>query len=128
MEIRSLGYATDIALLAMSGSIVEQFGDHAIVRSPHNPSHWWGNFLLLGSMPARRDQSGWIARFHEAFPHSTHVAIGIDVDYGSAEALQGFSEAGLGVNCFVVMTASVVELPAVADDAVVLRPLRSDHD
>lgn len=128
MEIRSLGYATDIALLAMSGSIVEQFGDHVIVRSPHNPSHWWGNFLLLGSMPARREQSGWIARFHEAFPHSTHVAIGIDVDYGSAEALQGFSEAGLGVNCFAVMTASVVELPAVADDAVVLRPLRSGDD
>lgn len=41
MEVRSLGYRTDLALLRLGGSEFEDRGDHLVVRTPHNPTFWW---------------------------------------------------------------------------------------
>ena len=51
MHVSSLGFRTDLALLADSGSVVEDRGTHLVVRSPENPSYFWGNFLLLAEPP-----------------------------------------------------------------------------
>ena len=51
MEVASLGLQTDLALLERSGSTIEDCGDHLVVRTPDNPLHWWGNFLLLPRPP-----------------------------------------------------------------------------
>src|SRR5215470_5926613 len=47
VEVRSLGYRTDLAILALEGSQVTDHGDHLVIRTPGNPDYWWGNFLLL---------------------------------------------------------------------------------
>ena len=47
MEIRSLGLRTDLVLLRLGGSVVEHHDDHVVVRTPDNPTYWWGNFLLV---------------------------------------------------------------------------------
>ena len=49
--IRSLGYRTDLALLTLGGSTVQQRDGYLVVRTPANPLHWWGNFLLLPYLP-----------------------------------------------------------------------------
>jgi hypothetical protein len=51
MDVHSLGFRTDLALLTASGSVVEDRGTHLVVRSPDNPSYFWGNFLLLAAAP-----------------------------------------------------------------------------
>ena len=53
MEIRSLGYRTDLMVRAREGSLVEDRGDYLVIRSPGNPAFWWGNFLLLELAAAR---------------------------------------------------------------------------
>jgi ribosomal protein S18 acetylase RimI-like enzyme len=123
-----LGFAADLAILVASGSTIEDAGDHLVIRSPQNPLHWWGNFILLRSMPAPGEQPIWVNRFQEAFPGATHVAIGIDVDHGRVEDLRGFTEAGLSADCFAVMTASGIEQPTVVDETLTLRPFGSDGD
>jgi hypothetical protein len=55
MDVVSLGCRTDLALLQLGGTQLEDRGDHLVVRSPHNPGHWWGNFLLLEAAPAPED-------------------------------------------------------------------------
>jgi hypothetical protein len=42
VDVRSLGLRTELALRVLSGSLVEDRGDHLVVRTPDNPTFWWG--------------------------------------------------------------------------------------
>jgi len=128
VDVTSLGYTTDLALLALGGSVMEDRGDHLVVRSPHNPTHWWGNFLLLAGMPATEDCPGWLERFHETFPAAAYVALGVDVPDGTAEDLAWFAGRGLSVEAQTVMTATEVHAPRSRNDDAVCRALASDAD
>lgn len=128
MEVRSIGFTTDLALLALGGSSVEDRGDHLVIRTPSNPSHWWGNFLLLDGVPPPDEQTSWIDVFHAAIPSAHHVAIGFDEARGNLDALSGFTDAGLAAECATVMTAAAVAPPTTPDDGVVARVLESEAD
>ena len=68
MNVRSLGFRTDLALLERAGSTIEDCGDHLVVRTPSNPTFYWGNFLLLDHVPAADRVDAWLDRFVAAFP------------------------------------------------------------
>lgn len=83
---RSLVYATDIDVLG-PGHAVERRGDHLVVRSPGNPTFWWGNFLLFDAPPGPGER--WEAAFAEAFagdPRVRHRAVGWDTRGGELGA------------------------------------------
>ena len=71
------GWATDLAILEHCGSIVEDRGDHLIVRTPHNPNFHWGNCLFVTDEDAVGEAGGWVNAFQSAFPEATWVAIGL---------------------------------------------------
>lgn len=71
------GWATDLAILEHSGSIVEDLGDHLVVRTPHNPEFHWGNCLFVTDEDTVDDAAGWVHTFQSAFPQATWVAIGL---------------------------------------------------
>jgi GNAT superfamily N-acetyltransferase len=77
MRDLDVGWATDVAILELSGSSVEDRGDHLIVSSPHNPRHHWGNCILVADPDAVLDAGRWIGAFEEAFPSADWVAIGL---------------------------------------------------
>ena len=128
MEITSLGYRTDLALLRLGGTEVEDHGDHLVVRSPHNPTHWWGNFLLLHGVPPQQQAELWIDRFHARFPQAEHIAIGFDGTTGTVEDLAGFTAAGLSAEAQTVMTATSVNEPPRPNREATYRRLKSDAD
>jgi ribosomal protein S18 acetylase RimI-like enzyme len=128
VQIRSLGFQTDLALLRLGGSEIADLGDHLAIRSPHNPTHWWGNFLLLSHTPEEADVDGWLGRFHATFPDARHVALGFDGAFGSVEDLAPFSARGLEAEAQIVMTASDVHEPAHRAERAELRPLSTDGD
>lgn len=72
-----LDWATDLAILELSGSTVERRVDHLLVRTPQNPEYHWGNCLLVTDAAAIDDAQRWLARFSEEFPHADWVAIGL---------------------------------------------------
>ena len=127
MDVVSLGYRTDLALLRAGGSLVEDRGDHLLVRSPHNPTHWWGNFLLLDRPPPEQAARGWLERFVTAFPDARHVAFGVDGTAGQVSDLAPWSALGLLVEAQAVMTATSLRPPRRRSDAV-CRVLSSDDD
>src|SRR4051794_25178189 len=61
MDVRSLGFRTDLMLRRLADATVEDRGDHAVVTTAANPGFWWGNFLLLAEPP--RDIGPWVAAF-----------------------------------------------------------------
>lgn len=128
VDIASLGYRTDIALLERGGSIVEDHGDHLAVRSPHNPTFWWGNFLLVADHPGALDADRWLGRFAEVFPGAEHVAVGFDGTGGHASDLTAYVDLGLDVEASAVMTADAVHPPPRPNTEAAFRRLTSDDD
>ncbi|HET6878495.1 MAG TPA: GNAT family N-acetyltransferase [Jatrophihabitans sp.] len=128
MDVRSLGYRTDLALLRLGGTLVEDRGDHLLIRSRHNPTYWWGNYLLLPSVPDDDDIDHWLARFSAEHPDAQHVALGIDCTDGTTADLEGFARRGLEVEAGTVMTASSVHRPRSENTEAIYRPLAGDDD
>lgn len=128
MHVTSLGYRTDLALLLLGGSQIEDRGDHLVVRSPHNPAHWWGNFLLLPAPPAPEETDRWLAMFEREFPEAAHVALGFDGVDGSLADLRSFAQRGLGVEGQAVMTAGRVHEPPRPNRDAEYRALETDAD
>src|SRR5687768_8665639 len=98
MHVSSLGFRTDLALLTASGSVVEDRGTHLVVRSPDNPSYFWGNFVLLAEPPALGGEREVVGAFQTEFPAADHVSIGIDTADLSDESRAAFEAAGLTVD------------------------------
>ena len=49
-EPHSLGWRTDLIFARFDGEVVPRC-DHLVIRAPHNPTFWWGNFLLYDHAP-----------------------------------------------------------------------------
>lgn len=128
MDVRSLAYRTDLALLEASGSQVEHHDDHVVVRTPDNPTYWWGNFVLLARPPVPDEVPRWLALTAAAHPGSVHVAFGVDGTDGTVADLAAFADAGLEVEASSVMTATAVHEPPRPNHEATYRPLRSDDD
>ncbi|MCW2930577.1 MAG: GCN5-related N-acetyltransferase [Actinomycetia bacterium] len=125
MEIRSLGYRTDLAILALEGSQVTDRRDHLVIRTPGNPEFWWGNFLLLGHLKPGSG-SGWLARFTAEFPGARHMALGLDeTDSGTVDPGE---LAGMTMERNAVMTATSVHAPPQPNTEAVFRTLEGDAD
>lgn len=128
MQIRSLGFRTDLALLRLGGSEVEDRGDHVVVRSPHNPGHWWGNFLLLELPPAPDETDRWLDAFAHEFPEAGHIALGFDGVDATAQTLIPFAARGLSVEAQAVMTATGVREPPRPNRHAEYRSLSGEDD
>ncbi|MDN5796742.1 MAG: GNAT family N-acetyltransferase [Intrasporangium sp.] len=113
MHVDSPGLATDLALLELQGSTIRDGGDHLVVRSPQNPTYWWGNFLLLARAVPPDEVPGWVERFEQEFPGAQHRTFGFtdsDGDYS------GWRERGFEVEYEVTLTTTKVPTWQPMDD------------
>ena len=106
MQLRSLGWRTDLIFARFDGEVSER-SDHLVIRTPHNPTFWWGNFLLFDHAPREGDAAAWLARFEAEIAsrqdQSRHVTFGVDSE--AAFALPpDFAAAGLKQFSSTVLT------------------------
>jgi len=130
MDLRSLAWRTDLALLRLGGSEVVDRGTHLVVRTPENPTFYWGNHLLLPHAPAAGEVEAWMHEFRRELPEARHRTFGVDGAGGSADDLAPFVALGFDVEASTVMTASArsVHEPARPNREATYRPLRGDDD
>lgn len=126
MHVTSLGFRTDLRLLELTGSEIEDRGTHFVIRTPANPTYFWGNFLLLKHLPVPGGEREVIGAFHTEFPLAAHVSIGVDHADLTDDARAAFKKAGLAVDVATVLTASTVT--AAREIEAEVRPLTSDED
>ena len=126
MDVTSLGFRTDLRLLELTGSEIEDRGTHLVVRSPDNPTYFWGNFLLLAQPPVPGGESEVVGAFHTEFPQADHVSLGIDTADLTDEARAAFEAVGLAVDVATVLTTSSLQAPPEVEAEV--RPLAGDDE
>ena len=102
----SLGWRTDLIFARFDGEVTD-CGNHVRVRTPGNPTFWWGNFLLFQHAPGAGDLERWMASFDDGIasrqPASRHRAFGIDVRE-RLELPPDFAAAGFTLNEATVLT------------------------
>ncbi len=99
------GWQTDLAVLEHTGSVVEDHGDHLVVRTPANPTYHWGNLVFVTDEDAVDDAARWVRTFQEALPHADWVAIGLVRLPGDADA---WAAEGLALELDQVLTTTEV--------------------
>lgn len=108
----SLGWQTDLIFARFDGEVIDR-GNHLLVRTPGNPTFWWGNFLLFQHAPGPGDLERWMALFDEEIaapqPASRHRAFGVDVSDRLVLPPE-FAEAGFELNEATVLTLTREQL------------------
>jgi ribosomal protein S18 acetylase RimI-like enzyme len=128
VDVRSLGFRTDLMLRRLAGADVTDRGDHCVVRTPANPHFYWGNFLLVPPF-GPGDAERRLAQFAVEFPDARHVALGVDGTDGADGETAALRDAGLAREVNVVLTAEhLAPAPGRAPVGVDLRPLDGDGD
>ncbi|CAN7536921.1 GNAT family N-acetyltransferase [Terrabacter sp. LjRoot27] len=125
MRIDSPGLTTDLDLLRLQGSTVTDHGDHLVVRTPANPTFWWGNFLLVPTAARSDEVERWTSRFVAELPDAHHRAIAFTQPGGDTEA---WAAHGWDVEVDVDLATTSVPAPATAPDGILLRALETDDD
>ena len=114
MEPRSLGWRTDLIFARFDGEVTAH-ADHMVVRTPGNPTYWWGNYLLLGAAPREGDAPTWLARFEAEIaakqPDSRHITFGVDSE-AAFELPTDFAQAGFTQYRSTVLTMHRAQLRA----------------
>jgi ribosomal protein S18 acetylase RimI-like enzyme len=127
------GWRTDFILHRFDAEVIER-DDCLVVRTPSNPTYYWGNCLHLPRLPLDDELEHWLARFHEEItarqPDSRHVAIGSTAEY-HGERRPRWEAAGfeLVVQRMLQLDAAMLRPPARAARGVTqLRELDLAHD
>ena len=128
MQCRSLGYSTDLAILELGGSFIERRSNHWKISSPHAPTYYWGNFLLVDSLDGDDAAHVWHEQFARDFPQAHHFALGLDDPGQDLSTLRGFHELGADVAAMTVLSCSPGDLIERGSDAEVLRAFGHQED
>lgn len=122
MQVRSLGFSTDLMVLQAEGSSIVDHGEHLIIQTAQEPDYWWGNFVLVAG-PDHIEQG--LEAFRREFPNAHHTAVGVDGTDG--ELVSPMVEAlGLEPEVSVVLTAATLAPAAVLNAQV--HVLSSEED
>ena len=125
MQVRSLGYRTDLIFPSYDGEIIDR-GNYLVIRTPKNPSYYWGNFLLFDHPPMIGDDQVWqelFAREIGAPPLVTHLTFGWDTTENELGAIEPFLESGYQLEQSVVLTTGRPVPPTNPVEGVTVRPL-----
>ena len=129
MELKSLGYQSDLIFPRFEGEVTD-CGSYLRIRTPLNPSYWWGNYLLFDSAPQVGDYDIWAKLFEKEIgtpPEIQHMVFAWDLSEQEAH-IDAFIEAGFKLESTVVMTTRVLNPPPRTNKDIEMRPLTSSKD
>lgn len=120
--IKNIGYLTDTIFHDRNG-FVEEHADYFVIRTPSNPTFWFGNFLLFKRAPVSGDYEEWMGIHQQVFGDTlNHVTIGWDepkpgeIDEFIAEGFRTSNGLGLSMSAY--------DGRATINPSITVRPLR----
>ena len=129
MQARSLGYRTDLIFASYDGEIIDR-GNYLVIRTPTNPSFYWGNYLLFDHPPMEGDYQRWQELFAQEIgtpPLVTHQVFGWDTTDNEQGVIEPFLEKGYHIERSVVLTARQLIPPLNLIEGVTVRPFELEN-
>lgn len=127
-----LGFRSELIFHRADGDVVDLRAAHGcrLIRTPSNPSFFWGNYLLFDRAPRSGDAGRWEQLFEQLIarlqPESTHRAFGWIED--APGDVDQFLAVGYRRNDAVVMQSKQIpDVPVPTIDATI-RPLALHGD
>ena len=113
----ALGFRSELIFHRAEGEVIDCRAEHGcrVIRTPVNPTFFWGNYLLFDRAPEAEDAQRWPLLFERMItahqPESRHRAFGwIEDEPGD---IAGFLAEGYTVNNAVVMQSKrISDVPA----------------
>jgi GNAT superfamily N-acetyltransferase len=130
MKVHSLGYRTDLIFSRFNGEVIDR-GEYLVIRTPANPTFYWGNYLLFAQPPKPGDYALWRDLFAAEIgpnPPVKHMVFGIDGANDEIGDIDAFLEAGFEIERNIILTASAVRQPSRANTEVTIRPLMGENE
>ena len=131
MQVRSLGYRTDLIFHRFAGEVLDR-GDYLVIRSPRQQGFYWGNLLLFPAAPGAGDYERWEGLFREEFRDLAgvrHMTFGWDDPEGGDAVLEPFLAAGFRYEPGAVLSTSEARAPARgAWEELEVRPISGDEE
>lgn len=130
MQVRSLGYQTDLIFPSYDGEIIDR-GNYLVIRTPTNPSFYWGNYLLFDRPPMEGDYQGWQELFAREIGTPslvTHRTFGWDTTDNEHGVIEPFLDNGYRLEQSVVMTTRQPVPPSNPIQGVTVRPLELEYE
>jgi GNAT superfamily N-acetyltransferase len=124
----ALGAHTDLAILQLSGSLIEDRGDHLIIRTPTNPGFHWGNFVFVTDPERVDDAEHWVSVFAEAFPQARHRAVGLVTAPSSPAGAAAWRAAGLQIEHEDALSTSRLPTLRPLAEGYTVKELTTDED
>ncbi len=123
MAMENLVCRTDAIFHRWEG-VVETHPTHWVIRTPHNPRFWFGNYVLFRRAPQGGDLADWLAVHRDAFgTRLNHVTLGWDEPVPGATAQ--FVEAGFKASHGVSFSISGYSAGAKINPRLTVRALRT---
>jgi len=121
------GSRTNLAVHRLSGALIEDHGDHLVVRSPRNPLYHWGNYVHVTTGDVN-DADRWLSVFSKSFPQAAYRAVALP----SALDPSAWSDRGIDLEFEDCLIADVECGPAITPTAVpngyAIRALACERD
>lgn len=130
MQVRSLGYQTDLIFASYDGELIDR-GNYLVIRTPTNPTYYWGNYLIFADPPRQGDHQMWQELFAKEIgtpPLVTHQTFGWDAIHDEQGIIEPFLEDGYHLEQSVVLTTQQLTPSSASVAGVTVRPLESESD
>ncbi len=127
MQLKSLGYRTDLIFPQFDGIILDR-GDYLVIRTPSNPFFYWGNFLIFSQPPTDGDLERWKNLFTQEIGPAEQFVFGWDTLNGELGQVEPFLANGFDLGQSLVLATSSVRTPAKYNRDVLVRPLTEDWE
>ncbi len=127
---QNYGYLTDFIFLKQNGIIEEKEG-YTLVKSPQNPTFYFGNFLLLNEAPSSKDKTRLEAIFDVHFNDLTALHhYTFCWEKAAPKDYQAFLDAGYELDVCVVLIAHKSELiaPTKINTNITIKEFNSTED
>ena len=130
MKINSLGYRTDLFFPAFDGELIDR-QNYLVIRTPNNPTFYWGQFLLFPDPPVHGDLARWRDLFTKEIgtqPEVKHQVFGWDSVSREVGVVQPFLDTGFRLNRLVVLMTHEVHPPQQRPVDIQIRPIQLEQE
>lgn len=129
MKIDSLAFQTDLFFHRFTG-VVFEYADYIVVKTPTNPTFFWGNLIYFKRPPSADSLSQWKSLFEDHFATMNvgHMTFAWDSIDGEAGQSSTFIADGFSLEKSSVMVTDNIVLPKKLNESLEIRTIVTEED